>query len=216
VVRCQRWYRSHIVFLVPGPHFLCGWYILSVSFFFVTCTFPQYTNTWYSGFLPIVSSQVFDNTGKTYNLSRVINDDATFNIDGYKAYSPLFISASFAMAYGVSFAATTATLSHTFLYYRKQIYHQARRSLSEQPDVHACLMSVYKEVPNWWYFAIFCASVRELDSACTRTKGIRSHHVWVRCHCHRNLALRVPCMGFRARSYHWYVSLKYHGDFILS
>jgi hypothetical protein len=134
---------------------------------FVETTFPQYTNTWYSAFLPIVSSQTFDNTGNPYNVSRIINDDATFNIGAYKAYSPLFISASFAVSYGLSFAATTATLTHSFIYYRKQIYNQARRSIAEQPDVHARLMSVYKEVPNWWYLTIFCASIRERDSACS-------------------------------------------------
>jgi hypothetical protein len=173
-------------------------------------TRPQYTNTWYSAFLPIVSSQVFDNTGNPYNVSRVINDDVTFNIDSYKAYSPMFISASFAVSYGLSFAATTAALTHSFIYYRKQIYNQARRSLAEQPDVHARLMSVYKEVPNWWYLTIFRASIRERDSACTRTNGICSHHLWVRRRCHRNLALRVPCLGFRPRSRHLCVSLNTH------
>ena len=115
----------------------------------------QYTNVWYSAYLPVVSSHSFDNTGKQYNVSRIINDDSTFNIKAYEAYSPIFISATFAISYGLSFASITATLSHTYLYYRKQIWNQARRPLSEQPDIHARLMSVYKEVPDWWYLSIF-------------------------------------------------------------
>ena len=107
----------------------------------------------------MVSSQSFDNTGAPYNVSRIINDDSTFNMDAYKAYSPLFISISFAISYGLSFAAVTSTLTHTFIYYRKQIWNQARRSLSEQPDIHARLMSVYKGVPDWWYLTIFRASI---------------------------------------------------------
>jgi len=103
----------------------------------------------------MVSSQSFDNTGSPYNVSRIINDDATFNIDAYEAYSPLFISVTFAISYGLAFAAVTSTITHTFIYYRKQILNQARRSLAEQPDIHARLMSVYKEVPNWWYLTIF-------------------------------------------------------------
>jgi hypothetical protein len=173
---------------------------LFLSYFVTTC--PQYTNTWYSAFLPVVSSQLFDNTGSPYNVSRVINSDGTFNVDAYKAYSPLFISVTSAMSYGLSFAATTSSLTHVFIYYRKQIYNQARRSLAEQPDVHARLMSVYKEVPGWWYLTIFGASIRERNSACTRANGIRSHHVWVRYRCHRSLALRVPCLGFHPRSHH--------------
>ena len=122
----------------------------------------------------MVSSESFDNTGSPYNISRIINDDATFNIDAYKAYSPLFMSVTTAMSYGLSFAATTSTLTHAFIYYRKHIYNQARRSLADQADVHARLMSVYKEVPGWWYLIIFCASLRERDSVCTRTNDIQS------------------------------------------
>ena len=138
-------------------------YVSSICFLFVSffvTAFPQYTNTWYSGFLPMVSSQSFDNTGSPYNVSRIINDDSTFNIAAYEAYSPLFISITFAISYGLSFAAVTSTLTHTLIYYRKQIWNQARRSLSEQPDIHARLMSVYKGVPDWWYLTIFRASIR--------------------------------------------------------
>ncbi len=108
----------------------------------------------------MASSRSFDNTGNPYNVSRVINDDATFNLDAYRAYSPLFISATFAISYGLSFASITSTLTHTLIYYRKQIWNQTRRSLSEQPDIHARLMSVYKGVPDWWYLIIFCASIK--------------------------------------------------------
>ena len=54
-----------------------------------------------------------------------------------------------------TFASITATITHTFLYFRKQIWVQARRSLSEQPDIHARLMSRYPQVPEWWYLIIF-------------------------------------------------------------
>ena len=83
-----------------------------------------------------------------------------------RTYTPLIItislspmkhsSTTFAISYGLSFASITATLMHTFLYYRKQIWTQARRSMSEQADIHARLMSVYPQVPEWWYACIFC------------------------------------------------------------
>jgi hypothetical protein len=110
-----------------------------------------------------VSSHSFDNTGAQYNVSQIINSDLSFNLEAYQAYSPLFISVSFAVAYGLSFASIAATFTHTFLYYRKQIWIQARRSLSEQPDIHARLMSVYKEVPDWWYLIIFCSCIKVLS-----------------------------------------------------
>jgi hypothetical protein len=102
-----------------------------------------------------VSLDTFDNTRKQYNVSQIINSDSSFNLQAYEAYSPIFLSASLAITYGLDFATITATLTHTFLYYRKYIWAHARRPLSEQPDIHARLMSVYKEVPDWWYLTIF-------------------------------------------------------------
>ena len=126
----------------------------------------QYTNVWYSSYLPLVSSRSFDNTGKTYNVSRIINNDSSFNLEAYKAYSPLFLSASFAITYGLEFASITAILTHTFLYYRKRAWVHARRSLSQQSDLHAHLMSVYQEVPDWWYLTIF-GPLTQLSARCT-------------------------------------------------
>ncbi|KAH9979452.1 OPT oligopeptide transporter [Lactifluus volemus] len=106
-------------------------------------------------YLPLMSSQVFDNTGSTYNLSRIINADGSFNLEAYQAYSPVFLPLSFAMCYGLSFASITAFLTHTLLYNSKHIWINAHHNLREQPDIHAHLMSVYKQVPNWWYFSLF-------------------------------------------------------------
>lgn len=41
------------------------------------------------------------------------------------------------------------------MYYRKQIWVQARRSMHEQSDIHARLMAKYPQVPDWWYVAMF-------------------------------------------------------------
>ena len=106
-----------------------------------------------------MSSNVFDNTGSIYNLSRVINADGSFNLEAYQAYSPLFLPPSGTIAYGLAFASITALLMHTLLYNSKRIWANAQRNLREQPDIHARLMSVYKEVPHWWYFSVFCACI---------------------------------------------------------
>lgn len=127
-----------------------------IFFFWFITPILYYTNTWFSQYLPIMSRGAFDNTGHPYNVTRILNpEDFTLNVEKYKAYSPLFLSTSFAVSYGLSFASITATIVHVFLYYRKQIYVQARRSLGEQPDIHARLMSRYPQVPDWWYICIF-------------------------------------------------------------
>lgn len=109
----------------------------------------------------MMSSHMFDNTGGQYNVTRILTPQSTLDEAAYKEYSPLFLSyvvvtlsfvidlsgcsASFAMAYGLSFATITATLVHSALYFRKQIWLQVGRSLSEQPDVHARLMARYPQ-----------------------------------------------------------------------
>ncbi|KAI9510643.1 OPT oligopeptide transporter [Russula earlei] len=97
---------------------------------------------------------MYDNAGGKYNVSKILTSHSTFDEVAYKQYSPLFISATFAVAYGMSFASITATLVHAALYFRKQIWLQVGRSLSEQPDVHARLMARYPQVPEWWYISI--------------------------------------------------------------
>ena len=90
-------------------------------------------------------------TGRPYNLTRILNPDSTFNLQAYKSYSPLFLSATFAISYGLAFASITATIVHAVLYFRKPISLHLHRSLGEQPDIHARLMSQYLPVPAWWY-----------------------------------------------------------------
>lgn len=126
-----------------------------VCFFWILCPILYYTNAFYTAYLPIIANGAFDNQGNPYNVTAILNDDLTFNLEKYRAYSPLFLSISFALSYGLSFASITSVIVHSFLYFRKQIWVQARRSLNKQPDIHARLMSQYKQVPDWWYMVIF-------------------------------------------------------------
>jgi OPT family small oligopeptide transporter len=126
-----------------------------VFFFWFLTPVLYFTNTWFGKFMPISSRTSYDNQMNSYNVSRILTADNTVNLQAYHDYSPLFISTTFAISYGLSFASITATLMHAFLYFRKQIWVQARRSLHEQPDIHARLMSRYPQVPEWWYLILF-------------------------------------------------------------
>jgi OPT family small oligopeptide transporter len=148
-----------------------------VFFFWFLTPVLYYTNVWSSKYMPISSRGSFDNTGAAYNVSAIINADASLNLAAYKAYSPVFLSTTFAIAYGLSFASITATLTHTLLYFRKQIWSQSRRSIGEQSDIHARLMAKYPQVPEWWYATIFM------------TMFIFGGHL------DRGLEYAVPCLG---------------------
>ncbi|KAJ5613939.1 hypothetical protein N7528_007593 [Penicillium herquei] len=64
-----------------------------------------WSNTSWTAYFPPNSSDIFDNTGATYNVTRVINAaTGTLNEDAYKAYSPAFYSAGNLLVYGAFFA----------------------------------------------------------------------------------------------------------------
>ncbi|TFK38368.1 oligopeptide transporter [Crucibulum laeve] len=126
-----------------------------VFFFWFLTPVLYYTNAWESKYMPISSRGSFDNTGAAYDVTQIINSDSTFNEEAYRKYSPLYLSTTFAISYGLSFASITATLTHAFLFFRKQIWTQSRRAMHEQPDIHARLMARYPQVPEWWYAIIF-------------------------------------------------------------
>jgi len=59
------------------------------------------------------------------------------------------------MSYGLSFMSITATIVHAIIHFRAPIKLHFKRSLREQPDVHAKLMLKYRQVPDWYYACIF-------------------------------------------------------------
>ncbi|KIY48809.1 small oligopeptide transporter [Fistulina hepatica ATCC 64428] len=126
-----------------------------VLFYWIVTPIIHFSNVWYGEYMPILSRISYDNRGQAYNLTRILNEQDTIDLDAYHAYSPLFLSTTFAMSYCMCFAAITSTIVHTFIYFRQQLWIQCRRSLHEQPDVHARLMARYPVLPTWWYVCIF-------------------------------------------------------------
>ncbi|KAG6003306.1 hypothetical protein E4U21_002194 [Claviceps maximensis] len=143
--------------LIPPWHAIANTLIGVVVFYVIGCTVLHFSGAWYAEFLPMSDSSTYDNTGAPYNTSRVLNADLTLNQDAYEKYSPLFISTTFAMSYGLSFAAISSLIVYTYLHNRKQIWRQYRNSSTEKADIHMKLMRKYKEAPGWWYMGLFIA-----------------------------------------------------------
>lgn len=112
------------------------------------------------------TSSTFDNMQMPYNVSRILTFDHQFNITAYKEYSPLFLAPTFALNYGLSFAALTAVIVHTAIFHGKEIWYRFKNARNQEPDVHMKLMKKYNEAPDWWYGALFLLSVA-LGLACT-------------------------------------------------
>ncbi|TGJ80573.1 hypothetical protein E0Z10_g8179 [Xylaria hypoxylon] len=141
--------------LIVPWHAIANTLIGVVVFFVALTSFLHYTGAWYSQFLPMSDASTYDNTGAMYNVSRVLTPDFTLDEGAYQSYSPLFIRLVILCSYGLSFAAITALVVHTFIHYSGTIWAQYRNSTHEKPDIHMKLMRKYKEAPLWWYTSLF-------------------------------------------------------------
>ncbi|KAK7990274.1 OPT oligopeptide transporter [Apiospora arundinis] len=140
-----------------------------------------YSNAWHTGYLPINSNRVFDNTGAPYNVSRITDSHGMLDVDKYQAYSPAYMAAGNLVIYIAFFALYTASLTYIALNHWfevtmgfKNLFNsfrrrRRRRSSSKSTrkggqegdaadetrgryqDVHNRLMRRYPEVPEWWY-----------------------------------------------------------------
>ncbi|KAK3375461.1 OPT family small oligopeptide transporter [Podospora didyma] len=141
--------------LIPPWHAIANTMIGVVTFFIFGASVLHYGGAWYAEFLPMSDSSTYDNTGKSYNVSRILTADFTLDEEAYKNYSPLFLSTTFAISYGLSFAAITSLVVYTYLHHGQTIWRQYKNSTHEKPDIHMKLMRKYKEAPTWWYMSLF-------------------------------------------------------------
>lgn len=114
-----------------------------------------YTNVWSLSYFPIAGSLPYDRFGNIYNITRVLTTDHRLNVTAYNEYSPLYLPATYAMTYVLALALFTCVITHTVLYHGRNIWYGLRRIKTEPDDIHAKLMSVYPEVPDWWYLTVF-------------------------------------------------------------
>lgn len=128
-------------------------------FLWIIAPILYYTNTFYSGHLPFLDANVFDNTGHHYNVTRIITPDFLFDLQKYKEYSPLYIPVAYSMSLFAAFASLSALIVHCYLFYGADIVRQWKASRKETHratgDVHVRLMRRYEEVPASWYVIIF-------------------------------------------------------------
>jgi OPT family small oligopeptide transporter len=122
-----------------------------VIFFWITTMGVHYSGMWYGKYLPISDSKSYDNTAHTYKVSKILTPNFEFDQAKYEQYSPLFLSTTFALNYGLNFATIIALLLHTGLFHGKELWARVRKFGKEEEDVHGRLMSRFKTVPLWWY-----------------------------------------------------------------
>jgi hypothetical protein len=93
-----------------------------VLYIYLVIPIAYWNNLYEAKKFPLIHSHTYDSTGAIYNVSRILNE-ATFEIDmnAYNNYSMLYLSITFALGYGLSFAILSATISHVFLFHGKYV-----------------------------------------------------------------------------------------------
>lgn len=143
-----------------GDPLVIPWLSMLNQFYGAMIAFPMivavwWTNTWYTGFLPINTNKVWDRFGERYNVSRTIDERGIFDPDKYHAYSPAYLGAANVLLYGFFFAVYSSAVSYTWLYHRHEIaigfknlwrsFKKGEQKDAGYTDVHNKLMSKYKE-----------------------------------------------------------------------
>lgn len=118
-----------------------------------------FTNTWNTGYLPIVSNRVYDHFGEYYNVSRALDERGMYDHEKYMNYSAAYLGAGNTIVYCAFFGIYTAAITHVILFHRyeitmgfKNLWNSIRRRKTvdgveggEYKDVHNRLMAVYPE-----------------------------------------------------------------------
>ena len=131
-----------------------------------------FSNTWYSSYLLPNSNAAFDRFGAYYNVTKVLNDDHTLNVDSYRQYSPIYYTAGYNIVFGAYFAQYSAALVYAFMDHWEQLrigftvgFRQVRALVSRRHssdeterareamdfDVHYHIMRQYPEASQWWF-----------------------------------------------------------------
>ncbi|PWN33125.1 small oligopeptide transporter [Meira miltonrushii] len=146
--------------LISPWHAIANTLIGMVSFYWILAIGLHYSNYGYAKYLPMSDSNSYDNTGNPYNVTRILHAGTqTLDLAEYKTYSPLFLSTTFTISYGLSFASILAVLVHTYLFHGTELWQRFKKWNDLEEDVHAKLMAKYKTVPFWWYAVLLVATI---------------------------------------------------------
>lgn len=111
-----------------------------VVIMWIVAPIMYYKNALFSAFLPMLSSSVFDNAGKPYDVSRILTPDFLFDGEKYEAYSKVYLPITYALAYGVQFAGLSALVTHTACWYGPEIWRVSQQTVkpkaSDEPALY--------------------------------------------------------------------------------
>lgn len=130
-----------------------------LAFFVALSLGLYYGGFWYGHYMPVQSAQAYDNRGRVYNVSAILDDKSVFDEAKYHAYSPLFLPTQYVVAYGLAFASISALVMHVLLYHAPQIRAQFQLARNQEDDSHMRMMKKYRDADDWWYLVLFAVMI---------------------------------------------------------
>lgn len=138
---------------------------------FVVIPALYWTNSKWTAYLPINSNRLYTNTGKPYNVRKILTN-GLIDETKYQAYSPPYYTAANLVLYGAYFALYPFAIIYTIVIDWKSIKfsvgdlwetlrHPLRRrsNFDKHDDPHCKMMSKYPEVPDWWFVAVMVIAI---------------------------------------------------------
>lgn len=130
-------------------------------FMYVIMPIAYWTNLYKARSFPIFSDDLFMSNGQKYNISAITDSKFHLDMEAYEREGPLYLSAMFAMSYGIGFACLSATLVHVLLFHGSEIWRLSKSAFQENKiDIHTKIMRKhYKQVPEWWFLCILLFNI---------------------------------------------------------
>ncbi|PKX90429.1 OPT family oligopeptide transporter [Aspergillus novofumigatus IBT 16806] len=115
-----------------------------------------YGNTWSAKSFPFMSTSLFNSNGKQFSTTSILSNQGTIDYDKLKQVGIPHLTSSTVWGYLTQNLAIGALITHVLIFYGKDMYTAWKQARSRtQPDPHFQAMLKYKEVPMWWYLALF-------------------------------------------------------------
>ncbi|KAF7558226.1 hypothetical protein G7Z17_g96 [Cylindrodendrum hubeiense] len=139
---------------LPFKQQLNSW--IGYGFWYVAMLGLYYGNAWDAKRFPFMSTSLFMKNGTVLSTSSIFNSHGTIDYTKLDEIGLPYMTSSTVWGYFTMNLAIGALITHVLIFYGKDMVLSWKQSRSRtQPDEHYQAMLKYKEVPMWWYLALF-------------------------------------------------------------
>lgn len=115
-----------------------------------------YSNAWNAKNFPFMSTSLFQSNGTRLSTTSILNSQGTIDDEKLNEVGLPHLTSSTVWGYFTMNLAIGALITHVLIFYGKDMVLAWKQARSRtQPDPHYQGMLKYKEVPAWWYIALF-------------------------------------------------------------